>query len=151
VTEQAQGNVRVVALQGSYLTPSFERARVADAMRAGVISCPSDSSMEEVARIMATNHVHAVVVAGLAGGAPWGVVTDRDVLAVAPHASERLAGSCVSTDPVMVKPGERLGVAVEQMQRHGVTHLLVGDPGSDRPIGILSSLDVAGIIAWGRG
>jgi len=53
---------------------------------------------------------------------------------------------------VMVKPSELLSSAVELMERHRVTHLLVGDPGSSSPpIGVLSSLDVAGIVAWGRG
>jgi CBS domain-containing protein len=147
MNEKARG--QLAALEGSYLTPSLEHARVADAMRAGVISCPPDTSMEAVARIMATNHVHAVVVTGLAGGAPWGVVTDADLLGVAHEAAERLAGSCAITDPVVVKPSERLQDAVELMRAQGVTHLLVGD--SDHPIGVLSSLDVAGILAWGRG
>lgn len=142
---------RLVTLEGSYLTPSFERARVADAMRAGVISCPPDTPMDAVARIMAANHVHAVVITGLAGGAPWGIVTDSDLLSVAPEARTRLAGSCATADPVMVKPSQRLQEAVELMRERGVTHLVVGDPGSDHPIGILSSLDVAGIVAWGRG
>jgi CBS domain-containing protein len=142
---------RLVALEGSYLTPSFEHARVADAMRTGVITCPPDTSMESVARIMATNHVHAVVITGLAGGAPWGIVSDTDLLSVASDASERLAGSCATEDPVMVKPSERLADAVELMRDRGVTHLVVGDPGSDHPIGILSTLDVAGIVGFGRG
>jgi CBS domain-containing protein len=149
MTEEAQG--RLVTFEGSYLTPAFEHARVADAMRAGVISCPPDTSMHVVARMMATNHVHAVVVSGLAGRGPWGVVTDRDLLAVAPEASDCLAGSCATPDPVMVKPSESLRVAVGLMREHGVTHLLVGDPESDHPIGVLSSLDVAGIVGWGRG
>lgn len=149
MTEKTQG--RMVALAGSSLTPSLDQARVADAMRAGVISCPSDTSMEAVARIMATNHVHAVVVSGLAGGPPWGVVTDGDLLTVASQARERLAGSCMTTDPIMVKPSERLEAAIELMEQHGITHLLVGDPQSNHPIGVLSSLDVAGIVAWGRG
>jgi CBS domain-containing protein len=107
--------------------------------------------METVARIMATNHVHAVVVGGLAGGGPWAVVTDQDLLAVADDAPDRLAASCATEDPLMVKPSEPLRDAVELMRRHGLTHVLVGDPESDRPIGVLSSLDVAGIVAWGRG
>lgn len=148
MSEKEQG--QLVALQGSYLTPSLEHARVADAMRAGVISCPPDTSMEDVARIMASNHVHAVVVSGLAEGPPWGVVTDRDLLRVASEATDRLAGSCATTDPVMVRPSERLTAAVDLMERHGVSHLLVGDPGGDHPIGVLSSLDVAGLVAWGR-
>jgi len=149
MTDTAQS--QLVALEGSYLTPSLEHARVADAMRAGVISCPPDTTMEVVARIMASNHVHAVIVSGLAGGAPWGVVTDRDLLGVASDAADRIAGSCATADPVTVPPDERLQVAVELMASHGATHLLVGDPGSEHPIGVLSSLDVAGIVAWGRG
>jgi hypothetical protein len=37
------------------------------------------------------------------------------------------------------------------MKQHGITHLLVGDPQSNHPIGGLSSLDVVGVVAWGRG
>jgi CBS domain-containing protein len=140
---------QLASFQGSYLTPSFENARVIDAMRTGVISCPPDTSMETVARMMATNHVHAVVV--LAGDAPWGVVTDRDLLDVASDAGERLAGTCATSDPLMVKPDETLSRAVSLMEAHGVTHLLVGDPESGPPLGVISSLDVAGIVAWGRG
>ena len=51
----------------------------------------------------------------------------------------------------MVKPSEKLRHAIELMERNGVSHLLVGDPQSARPIGVLSTLDVAGIVAWGRG
>jgi len=140
---------QLVTLQGSYLTPSFEHARVSDAMRTGVISCPPDASMESVARMLATNHVHAVVVIG--GDAPWSVVTDSDLLGVASEAAERLAGSCATSDPVMVKPSDSLSHAVELMAQHGITHLLVGDPQSGPPMGVLSTLDVAGIVAWGRG
>jgi CBS domain-containing protein len=141
---------QLVTFEGSYLTPSWERARVGDAMRTGVISCPPDTAMDTVARIMATNHVHAIVVLG--GNAPWRVVTDADVLRVASDAADHLAGSCASDPPVMVKPSELLSAAVELMERHRVTHLLVGDPeSSSPPMGVLSSLDVAGIIAWGRG
>jgi CBS domain-containing protein len=143
------GQGQLAAFQGSYLTPSYEHARVADAMRTGVIGCPPDTSMEAVARMMATNHVHAVVV--LAGGAPWGVVTDRDLLGVGPDAADRLAGSCATADPLMVKPDDPISRAVELMEEHGVTHVLVGESQMRPPIGVISSLDVAGIVAWGRG
>ena len=106
---------QLVTFEGSYLTPSWEHARVADAMRTGVISCPPDTAMDKVARIMATNHVHAVVV--VAGDAPWRVVTDGDVLRVASDAADHLAGSCASDPPVMVKPSELLSSAVESMER----------------------------------
>jgi CBS domain-containing protein len=40
--------------------------------------------------------------------------------------------------------------AGELMLTHAVNHLVVVQPGSQRPIGILSTLDVAGVLAWGE-
>lgn len=135
---------------GSYLIPSFQHALVADAMRPGVISCPPDSSMRDVARIMTTNHVHAVVVRGIAGGGAWGVVTDRDLLAVASGAEDQNAGSSASEVLVTIAPEERLEVACELMRAHGVSHVMVVDAQHNQPLGVVSTLDVAGIVAWGR-
>lgn len=135
---------------GSYLIPSFQHALVADAMRPGVISCPPDSSMRDVARIMTTNHVHAVVVRGIAGGGAWGVVTDRDLLRVATGAEDQNAGSSASEVLVTIAPEERLEVACELMRAHGVSHVMVVDPQHNQPLGVVSTLDVAGIVAWGR-
>lgn len=135
---------------GSYLIPSFQHARVSDAMRPGVISCPPDSSMRDVARIMSTNHVHAIVVRGVAGGGAWSVVTDRDLLRVAPGAEDQDAGSCASEVLVTIAPDERLEVACELMRAHGVSHVMVVDPEHNQPLGVVSTLDVAGIVAWGR-
>jgi hypothetical protein len=36
------------------------------------------------------------------------------------------------------------------MLAHHVSHLVVIQPGTGRPIGILSTADVAGVIAWGE-
>jgi CBS domain-containing protein len=138
-------------LPGSKLIPSFGHARVRDALHLGVITCLPDTPMEAVARIMTTNNVHAVVVAGLGGPQPWGVVTDRDLLAVATEAADRLAGSCVGDDLVTVAPDDTLEVAAELMRRHNVSHLLVVDPERNVPVGMLSTLDIADIVSWGRG
>ena len=134
---------------GSYRIPSFRHARVADAMRPGVIGCPPDSSMRDVARIMSTNHVHAVVVRGVAGGGAWGVVTDRDLLRVASGAESQDAGSCASEVLVTVAPDEPLEAACELMRAHGVSHVMVVDPEHNQPLGVVSTLDIAGIVAWG--
>ena len=45
---------------------------------------------------------------------------------------------------------EPLERAVELMLEHGVSHVVVADPDGGPPLGIVSSLDVAGVIAWGR-
>jgi CBS domain-containing protein len=105
---------------GSYLIPSFQHARVADAMRPGVIGCPPDSSMRDVARIMTTG------------------------------AEDQNAGSCASEVLVTIAPDERLEVACELMRAHGVSHVMVVDPERNQPLGVVSTLDVAGIVAWGR-
>ena len=73
---------------GSYVTPSLRHARVSDAMRRGVITCPPDASMGDVARMMVTNHIHAVVVRGVKDSGGWGVVTARDLLAAASGADD---------------------------------------------------------------
>lgn len=135
---------------GSYLIPSFQHAHVADAMRPGLISCPPDSSMRDVARIMSTNHVHAVVVRGATDGGAWGVVTDRDLLKVASGAGGQDAGSCASEVLVTIAPDEPLEVACELMRAHSVSHVMVVDPQRNQPLGVVSTLDVAGIVAWGQ-
>jgi CBS domain-containing protein len=138
-------------LAGSNLTPSLEHARVRDAMHPGVITCLPDTPMEAVARIMTTNHVHAVVVAGAGAAESWGVVTDRDLLAVAPDAADRLAGSCASHELVTVAADDPLATAAELMRRHDVSHLMVVDPRRRVPVGVISTLDIADTVAWGRG
>jgi CBS domain-containing protein len=37
------------------------------------------------------------------------------------------------------------------MLTHGVSHLVVIEAESERPVGILSTLDIAGVLAWGEG
>ena len=141
--------------RGSYLMPSFEQAAVADAMRAGVMSCAPDSSATMVARMMATHHIHAVVVEGIREDAVrgeqlvWGVVSDMDLLRAARAGDESpTAGEMATTEPVTVEPSASLDEAARLMEEHDVSHLVVVD--RSRPIGVLSTLDVAGVVAWGR-
>lgn len=140
---------------GSYLTPSIETATVADAMRVGVMSCEPDAPATAVARMMGTHHIHAVVVEGIhrdpirGEELRWGVVSDTDLLRAARDGIEGLtAAEIAATEPITVEPSLPLAEAMRLMDEHGTTHLVVADQG--RPIGILSTLDVAGVLAWGR-
>lgn len=143
--------------QGSYLTPALEHATVLDAMHAGILTCAPDASLEEVARMMATHHVHAVAVLGIEPGEQgrlvWGIVSDLDLVRAAQTAEGDAvtAAQVAATEPVTVDVGEPLLAAAQVMQEHDVHHLVVVSGRDPRPIGILSSLDVAGVIAWGRG
>jgi hypothetical protein len=37
------------------------------------------------------------------------------------------------------------------MAEHDVAHLIVVAPQTDKPVGVLSTLDIAGVLAWGEG
>lgn len=135
--------------RGSYLVPAFEHATVADVMRPGVVSCPPDASLTSVAQMMATHHIHAVVVGALSGQLAWGVISDMDLVTAAREGIEgRIADELIKRPPVTVDPTASLKQAAELMHRHGVAHLVVADAGM--AVGIVSTLDLAGALAWGR-
>jgi signal-transduction protein with cAMP-binding, CBS, and nucleotidyltransferase domain len=54
--------------------------RVADLMRAGVITCPPEALLGEVARRLSAHRVHSLLVAE-DGGPPLGIISDTDLLA----------------------------------------------------------------------
>lgn len=126
--------------------PSFERARVSDAMRPGVISCPPDASLRTVARIMSTNRVHAVVV-GDAGQRLTRAISERELLAASARDVSKLsAADATVSDMLTVAPHDTLARAVEAMVERRATHALVVD-GTGAPAGILSAFDVARVLA----
>jgi CBS domain-containing protein len=116
-------------------------------MRMGVVSCPPDTPIREVARIMATYRIHCVVVAEVAEGAPIAVIADVDVAAAA-GSRDAVAGTLARTEPVTVRPDDPLQQAARLMAEHEVSHLVVVQPHSRHPVGILSALDIAGALAW---
>lgn len=127
---------------------SLRRLTVGDVLHAGVISCPAETSLETVAGILAGERIHSVVIT-LDDG--WGLLTDRDLLAAARIGQlDEPARRYAATEVVTVDPGGPLRRAIELMVEHDLSHLLVvaGEPG--RPIGVLSSLDVAGAVAERR-
>jgi len=132
----------------SFAAPPFERATVVDAMRMGVVSCPPDTSLRDVARTMATYRIHCVVVAEVADGAPLGVIADIDIVAAAGGSPDAPAGTLARTEPITVPPDDSLAHAAQLMAEHEVTHLVVVQPQSRHPVGVLSALDIAGALAW---
>lgn len=129
--------------------PSFEQARVGDALRSPLLTCRPDTPMDEVAGLMAANQVNAVVVEGLGGVEPWGVVTDRNLLAVAADAPDHVAGECATGRLLTIAPQEPLEAAIRFMRCQGVSRLMVAEPERRLPLGILTTLDVARAVAQG--
>ena len=138
---------------GSYLTPSFEHALVSDAMRPRVMTCRADDPLVDVARMMVAEHIHAVVVLRESGdrSRPWGIVTDFDVLRNADAIDTKTAGQAAAGPLITTRTDESLAAAASRMAERSATHAIVVSPRDEQPVGVLSSLDIAGILAWGRG
>ena len=142
---------------GSYLTPALENATVADAMRPGVLACDPGASVREVARIMASHHIHCVAVMGVARTASgeslaWRTITDVDLVEAAVRASNALTAEDLAGEPIVsIEPTMTLTDAGELMLSRGVSHLIVIEPTTQRTVGVLSTQDLVGVIAWGEG
>lgn len=141
--------------QGSYLMPSLQHATVSDAMHPGILACEPDASVPEVARIMATHHVHCVAVVGVSHEEPpcgvWSVISDLDLVRAGIRDGEAPSARAIAQQPlVTVDPALPLREAGELMLANGVSHLVVIQPGTQRPIGILSTADIAGVLGWGE-
>lgn len=134
----------------------FETATVEDAMSPGVISCPPETPLRAVARMMATFNVHAVFVFEHRDGDDdaqlWGIVSDLDLVAAGRlDVDQRTAGASAVTPIVAVRTDAPLVRAADLMAQHGVAHLAVVEPASGRPIGVISTLDIARAIAVEHG
>ena len=123
---------------------------VAEAMHAGVLTCPLDTPLRDVARMMALYRIHAVVVFGedsddLDGPGLWGVISDLDLVQAAAggDAEDRTARSTAVTPILTIAPEDTLQRAAQLMSEHDVAHLVVVDRAAARPVGVLSTLDVA--------
>lgn len=134
--------------------PALDHLRVVDAMHPGLITCSLDVPLRTVARMMATYRVHAILVTAhgeeeLAGGGLWGVVSDTDLLraAEAGDLDERPARTIAATPVLMVDASDDLAHAARLMVEHEVSHLLVVEPQSTRPVGVVSTLDIARALA----
>ena len=103
-----------------------------------------------VARMMATYRIHSVLITDMEGHRPWGIVSDLELATNAGADLEKMtARDVASTDVVTVAADDRLSVATRLMAEHRASHLVVIQPHSGHPVGVVSTLDVAGVIAWG--
>jgi CBS domain-containing protein len=135
----------------------FEAAIVGDAMSHGVISCTPETPLRVVARMMATYGVHAIFVfehTDEPDEAPqlWAVVSDLDLVAATQLDLDALTAGATAVTPLVSVPADRsIAEAGSLMAQYGIAHLAVTDLGSHRPIGVISTLDIARAVAAGLG
>jgi CBS domain-containing protein len=122
---------------------------VRDAMQLGLFTCAPDDPIDVVARMMAEQSIHSVVVTGIArrdhGGEQlsWGIVSALDLMAALDPAAGSTAGEVAGTEIVTVSPREPLGLAARLMAEHQTAHVVVVSPETGRPVGMVSALDIA--------
>ncbi|HEY7708176.1 MAG TPA: CBS domain-containing protein [Gaiellaceae bacterium] len=126
-----------------------------EAMHAGIVTCDVHAPLSAVARMMAGHHIHCVVVRNDAaswsetpGAGLWGVVSDLDLvrLVAADGVIGRTAGESAATPALTVRDRDSLREAAGVMSDNEITHLVVVNHAA-RPIGVLSTLDVARAVA----
>ncbi len=126
---------------------------VIDVMHPGMISCPPETPLPTVARMMATYRVHAIVVHAhedqtLEAGS-WAVVNDADLVRAAldGELESSTAGQIASAPVLVIGTTDTLDQAMQLMVEHEASHLVVIERHARRPIGVVSTLDVARAVA----
>lgn len=130
--------------------------KVHEVMHPGIIDCPPQTPVSEVVSLMAEHGVHCIVVDGLARARHyheqlvWGILSDVELMrAVSDERTDMEAGSVAATEIVTIAPHEDVHRAAQLMSEHECSHLVVVDPDAGRPVGVVSSIDVARALAWG--
>jgi CBS domain-containing protein len=126
--------------------PAVADGRVRDACSKGILTCSSFATVPEMGRLMASHHIHTLIV-WQAGGARWGVVSDLDVAFAALCRPAVVADDLARHGP-SISDAASLLRAITVMREQRTSHLVVIDSASERPIGILSALDIAAMVGW---
>jgi CBS domain-containing protein len=135
--------------QHTHRGASLDSVRVSEAMHRGVVTCRPDASLQTVARLMAAHRIHAVVVAPGPDAHEWALVSDLDLAAAAVDRSHDgvPVGRIASTPSVFVRPDETIARAAQLMRDYETHHVVVLARGGDCPVGVVSTLDVADVVA----
>ena len=123
---------------------------VRGAMQLGLFTCSPEDPVGFVAQTMAEQAIHCVVVAGIARRdhagehLSWGIVSDLDLMAALHSGSPAAtAGEVAGSEIVTISPRDSLALAAGLMVEHETAHLVVVSPETGRPVGMLSTLDIA--------
>jgi predicted transcriptional regulator len=118
-----------------------------DAMHAPIVACRPDTDLDQVAKVMAAQRVHAVIVDGILDDRlVWGVVTDLDLIRVALNEfAPANAGQAARTEALTVDVDDDLALVARRLVEHACTHAIVLKEGV--PAGVVSTLDIASALA----
>lgn len=128
--------------------PILSHFRVSDAMHTGILTTDPTTPLQVVAKLMADRRVHAVAVADPDNSRrPFGFISVLDIAAAAADGIDETAGQAAGTEILTVQSNEPLHHAAKLMVEHAIEHLVVVDPETGHPCGVISALDVAAAYA----
>jgi CBS domain-containing protein len=131
-----------------YVGPDFDHARVHDVMRVGVVSCQPGTSLRDACRIMVGYQIHSLLVGEVGSGEPFSILTDLDLARAATYDTAGLTvRELASPDVVTVPANETLADAAKLMAHRKCSHLLAVQPDTGRPVGVISALSIASVLA----
>jgi CBS domain-containing protein len=138
-----------MAHNGSYRSPSLEHARVSDAMNKAVVTCPPETGLREMGRLMAGHHIHSLVIP-IRDSSRWAMVSDVDIAQSSIGRPDATAED-LAVPATGISDDAPLSRAIEVMREQRTSHLIVTGTNSGEPTGMISALDIAGIVGWGEG
>lgn len=130
----------------------LDQVRVEDVMTRRVASARPDWSLAAVGRKMATEGIHCVVVAGIVtrhgrDELSWSIVSDQDLIRRCATGDGRgTAGDLARAHIIVAEPADTLRDAARRMAENSTSHLVVVEPNGGEPVGLISSLDIAGAL-----
>jgi CBS domain-containing protein len=131
---------------------TLEQTQAEAVMHAGIATSPADAPLRRVAEAMAEHRTHCVAVAGSEPGThrlTWGLITDMDlVLAAHRGGLAEPAATIAATAPLAVDGDAPLDQVAALMVANEIRHIVVTGR-SGLPAGMISTLDVARVIAVG--
>lgn len=128
----------------------LDNLTIRDVMRAEVLTCGPDDDLATLARTMVTHGVHAVVLERGKDTEPV-FVTDLELVRAGLDRADNARAGDLSREPAPSLPADAsFRRAMARMAELDVAHVLVCDPASGAPCGVISSFDVAAILGGDR-
>jgi CBS domain-containing protein len=126
-----------------------------EAMHRGVLSVPLQTPLTKVAQMMSRYGMHCVVALDERGeyqARLWGLIPAAELVRIATsdELENRTAGASATLGVVTVGPADSVYDAARLMAENDLDHVIVVDPVSNRPVGVLSTLDVRPGAGHGR-
>ena len=131
------------------IDPKRRIVRIRDVTSTGAITLSPDQTLEDASRVFTNERISGAPV--VEGGKIVGVLTRADLiewLPRAPHSQKALVSDAMTRTLVAVHPNDTAMTAVHLMVKHRIHRVVVTDC-SDKPVGIVTSLDILDALARG--